>query len=693
MTEHHVREYVKRVASIDIENYPEWDLTKPLPKLPVPDLMGTMNTYLTIMSSVVSPNEFRRTEIMVEDFWKDNGSGQMLQQKLKQYAETKENWAYSWWMDDMYMKARLPLPINSSPGMVFPRQFFENRKQQLRYAARLISGILDYKTIIDAKALPVDRCRHKQKGQPLCMAQYYRLFNSYRVPGYLKDKLVTKETSRNDADSHHIIVACKNQFFVLDLLLNYQRLSEDDVFTQLERICDMADEGAETCQPVGVLTTSDRSTWAGARAEMMTDMTNRESLSALETCMFVLCLDKSIPISFNHQRSVDETSMNLRDDVSLSTQMLHGQGSKINSCNRWFDKTMQFIISRDGACGLNYEHSPAEGIAIVQLIEHLLTYMQEVHEKKLRRMQSLCELPRPVQLEWNLSSNVENVIAAATDSIDRCIHDLDLYVLRFDHFGREFPKQYNMSPDAFIQLALQLTYFKIHGRLVSTYESASTRRFRLGRVDNIRANSPAALEWVQAMVAKNEASYETKMALLRRAMEWQTQIMTKTILGHGMDCHMLGLREMAVELALPIPDIFTDDTYRKSNQFTLSTSQVNTTMDTFMCYGPVVPDGYGVCYNPRPDDIIVVISAFKSHAETQSDHFAYTLEGSLLQMSELCTKIKSDCDNIADKIRNVSLTNGSVENTGLSPTLNGKAVWGQTDLVTVSNGRYKKDLE
>lgn len=37
---------------------------------------------------------------------------------------------------------------------------------------------------------------------------------------------------------------------------------------------------------------------------------------------------------------------------------------------------------------------------------------------------------------------------------------------------------------------------------MSTYESASTRRFRLGRVDNIRANSPAALEWVKAMIGE-----------------------------------------------------------------------------------------------------------------------------------------------------------------------------------------------
>ncbi|VDO97361.1 unnamed protein product, partial [Schistosoma curassoni] len=34
--------------------------------------------------------------------------------------------------------------------------------------------------------------------------------------------------------------------------------------------------------------------------------------------------------------------------------------------------------------------------------------------------------------------------------------DLDLYILRYKQYGREFPKTVNMSPDSFIQLALQL---------------------------------------------------------------------------------------------------------------------------------------------------------------------------------------------------------------------------------------------
>jgi len=43
---------------------------------------------------------------------------------------------------------------------------------------------------------------------------------------------------------------------------------------------------------------------------------------------------------------------------------------------------------------------------------------------------------------------------------NRSVEDFDLYVLRFTDYGKEFPKSQNMSPDAFIQLALQLTYYR-----------------------------------------------------------------------------------------------------------------------------------------------------------------------------------------------------------------------------------------
>ena len=56
--------------------------------------------------------------------------------------------------------------------------------------------------------MPIDRARHREKGQPLCMEQYYRLFSSYRQPGTDMDRLITVETVEKESD--HIIVMCRS---------------------------------------------------------------------------------------------------------------------------------------------------------------------------------------------------------------------------------------------------------------------------------------------------------------------------------------------------------------------------------------------------------------------------------------------------------------------------------------------------
>ncbi|XP_039300487.1 choline O-acetyltransferase-like isoform X2 [Nilaparvata lugens] len=179
----------------------------------------------------------------------------------------------------------------------------------------------------------------------------------------------------------------------------------------------------------------------------------------------------------------------------------------------------------------------------------------------------------------------------------------------------------------------------MYGRLTATYESASTRRFRLGRVDCIRSASAEAAEWTRAMNQQNsaddsETQEKEKLTLFDAAVKKQTEIMIENILGDGIDCHLLGLREQSKLLDQPM-DLFKDESYRIANHFALSTSQVPTTSDCVLGYGPVVPDGYGCCYNPWPNTITFCISAFHSSESTKSSLFAQNLEDSLLAMQEL----------------------------------------------------------
>lgn len=50
-----------------------------------------------------------------------------------------------------------------------------------------------------------------------------------------------------------------------------------------------------------------------------------------------------------------------------------------------------------------------------------------------------------------------------------------------------------------MQMAMQLAHFRVHGHLVSTYESANHAAFKHGRTETIRSATNEALAFVQLM--------------------------------------------------------------------------------------------------------------------------------------------------------------------------------------------------
>jgi carnitine O-acetyltransferase len=57
-----------------------------------------------------------------------------------------------------------------------------------------------------------------------------------------------------------------------------------------------------------------------------------------------------------------------------------------------------------------------------------------------------------------------------------------------------------LSPDAYIQLVLQLAWFKTRGEFTATYETALTRMFHKGRTETIRTLTADSRAFVLAML-------------------------------------------------------------------------------------------------------------------------------------------------------------------------------------------------
>ncbi|XP_074647611.1 choline O-acetyltransferase-like [Tubulanus polymorphus] len=632
---HPIREYFQRVEQENNDLYKQWDASKPLPKLPVPDLNSTLDKYLQVLQPVLSEEEYERTKKIVDEFGREGGEGEILQEQLKKFAETKDNWVVDWWLKDMYLDIHLPLPVNSNPGMVMPRMLFNAEKDRLRYAAQLITGILDYKIVIDSRSIPIDRCRSREKGQPLCMDQYYRIFYHYRRPGVHSDVILNyKDASRMVAE--HIVVACNNQFYTFNSVINNERITEEDLIAQLGKIVRIASSEQNTGENpplVGTLTSLERNEWGRIRQMMIKDAENKKNLECIETAILLVCLDGFV------KDDVGPPDSRKGRPAYHMHRMLHGNGTKEFSANRWFDKNVQYIIGYDGICGVNYEHSSAEAIALTSLFDHVMKYLEELRIKSPSPGLPCSEgLETPQKLEWTMTPDLQKEVDEAVKKINILAENTDCHVLRYMDYGTDFPKSQKMSPDAFLQLALQLTYYKIHHKLTSTYESAATRRFRFGRVDTIRASSMPALSWSKAMIGETEVTDAEKYDLFLKAIEWQTKYMVDTIMGYGIDSHMLGLKTIAKEMGMPSPAIFEDEAFTKSNYFQLSTSQVPVGSDSWYGYGAVVPDGYACCYNPQKDWIIFNICTFDCCEDTDSQFFALCLESSLMQMKETVLK-------------------------------------------------------
>ncbi|XP_029283965.1 carnitine O-acetyltransferase-like [Cottoperca gobio] len=580
---------------------------KGLPRLPVPPLQQSCELYLHFLEPILELDELQRATELVEEFQKAGGVGERLQRDLERVASNTDNWLTEHWMKIMYLDCRLPVVNNSNNGILFPRMDFRDTQEYLRCAARLIAAALEFNTMIWSEILPVKY----MKGKPLCMKQYKQVMSSCRIPGLKTDSLLF-------STGKHITVVHNFQFFVLEVYnSDGTLLTIDQLCVQLERIYNSSLQ--TDMEPFGILTTENRDNWSKSYMNLIKDETNKASVSAIQSSIFNLCLDGAMP----------PLSEEMYPSNALH-QILHGGGSQWNSGNRWFDKGMQLIIREDGISGSNFSHVVADGIVAMEVSDYVAAYL-----KKPQVMQSSMEpLPVPRKLHFNITPEIKKDIEEAKQNMDILTQDLDLKTSVFDHFGRNFLKAQKMSSDVFLQLAIQLAYYRTYQRLCPTMEPATLRMFRLGRLCSINSNSPASAAFVKAF-DDNKIQNSEKVNLLKKAMEAQRWHTNMAINGQSIETHWHGLIMMAIQENISMPDIFTDTSYTKAFDYGISTSQVTSKNGCLPCCGPDEPGLIDILYSVMDNHVDLEVSSFKSSntcKESNSDAMIRGMEDALYDM-------------------------------------------------------------
>lgn len=454
----------------------------------------------------------------------------------------------------------------------------DHRLTRAELAAKISFLVADlYHQIIDEQVKPA-----KIKGTPLDMGQYKNFFRSVRIPLKNRDMFSVADF---DKHNNHVVILYKNNVYKVPVTDH-----EGDLYQSVD-IAATIEEGilAETACGinVGALTTADRDMAAEIYGELNRSKVNAQTLQTIAEALVVI--------------SLDEASSGAEE--ALKHMMFH-------PANKYFDKTIQIIITKNGHLGFNIEHSSVDGTSVSAVISHI--------SKGLMENVSHCQIssgkPSVQKMPWELTEAFVKRLTHLEEEHLQLKNDYSLLSKKFTDFGAEKIKGLRMSPDAFFHMALQLAQYRTYGQFKSVYEPVSIRYFNGGRTDCARATSMEKRRLVEAIESGTETN-ETLYSLMQTASDAHSARIRESQQGLGIERHLFGLEQMyhlfGAELGLKeLPDIFQDEGYLMLQNDFISTSGMAYENAKYRMFAPIMREGHGLAYFLLENTMTLNLSSF-----------------------------------------------------------------------------------
>uniref|UniRef100_A0AAA9SDI4 Peroxisomal carnitine O-octanoyltransferase n=1 Tax=Bos taurus TaxID=9913 RepID=A0AAA9SDI4_BOVIN len=415
-----------------------------LPSLPVPSLEESLKKYLESVKPFANEEEYKNTEAIVWKF--QNGIGEKLQQKLLQRAKGRRNWLEEWWLNVAYLDVRIPSQLNvnfGGPASHIEHYWPPKEGTQLERGSISLWHNLNYWQLLRKEKLAVE----KVGNTPLDMNQFRMLFSTCKIPGITRDSIINYFRTESEGHSpSHLAVLCRGRVFVFDVMHEGYLMTAPEIqrqLTYIQKKCHSEPDGPG----VAALTTEERTRWAKAREYLIS--LNPENLTILEkiqSSLLVFCLDDDSP------------HVTPEDYSQVSAKILNGDPTV-----RWGDKSYNLIAFSNGVFGSNCDHAPFDAMVLVKVCYYVDENILE-NEGRWKGSEKVRDIPVPEELVFTVDEKVLNDINQAKAQYFKQVSDLQLVVYAFTSFGKKLTKEKQLHPDTFIQLALQLAYYRLHGR-------------------------------------------------------------------------------------------------------------------------------------------------------------------------------------------------------------------------------------
>ena len=592
---------------------PTYHFQESLPKIPIPPLEESIKRYLASAEPIIHSEEaFLKTKAIAEDFLENEGK--TLHDQLVARDSTQYTSYYNEFWGNMYLEDNNTL-LRHTPYIGWENDPSPNKNTQLARATNLIvSSVSYFRTLRDEKMNPVvfhtkpkitktswweTMIRFVPRkvaayvaiaggAYPLDMTNMKKMFHATRIPGMGLDTL------RSFPDSKHILVQRGTNFYTVDVLDDKgDQLPDENIASSIAAI--LAEPLCVDGPSIGALTLWEREKWCEARNKLLQLGDNEDIFAQVDSALFAVCLEHNV---------VEKESDQLN-------KMLFGE----LSTNRWHDKSFQVFVRPDGVSGITFEHSWGDGVAV-------LSYLTEVydHAVKSPSIKPADTLPPVKQLVWTTDKDVEASSQSAKQFVEKFLLSIDGPAIckRCEAIGSSWAKENKLSPDAVIQMAFQLGYFKMHHASASTYEAATTGLFKHGRTETIRSCSSFS-EKMCSVYADPHSSKQDRRNALEAAVKHHSKLANDAQRGNGWDRHLFALQKLALQNGGPLPAFYKDETYKALSKIILSTSTLgNIPQLALGGFNPVSTDCYAIGYGVEKDCMQWMVSSHGRDSQSLS---------------------------------------------------------------------------